>query len=92
MPNQLCGTVKVCNGPGCKAWSSQELINELSRVEGKFGSNAKLVKPVSCMNKCGGGISVKSKACKSVLKFRKLISALSVLVPESLIQDEKVCS
>jgi len=91
MANQLCGAVKVCNGAGCKAWASQELIHELARIEGEFGAGVKLVKPVSCMNKCGGGISVKSKTCKSILKFRKLTSALNVLVPESLIQEEKVC-
>jgi|GEM_PF-532755 len=92
MSNENFETVKVCNGAGCKAWASRELLNKLSNLENEMGGDSKRVKAVPCMNKCGGGISVKSKSCKSILKFREAKTALSVLVPEIMVESEEICA
>jgi hypothetical protein len=60
-------TIKICKGPGCKAWKS---INMASKIRGLKGFKGICL--VSCMDKCGGGVSVKLEDNDEVIKLRNL--------------------
>ena len=57
--------IKICTGPGCRAWDAEVMAQRL-RVMDK--TNEILV--VKCMNKCGGGCSVRLKDRGKVFKLR----------------------
>ena len=68
--------IRVCDGAGCKAWSSCSIYKKLNSLKSEDGSG-KIVKieRVPCFNKCGGGASVKVNAegvnsAGNFLKFR----------------------
>ena len=58
--------IKICKGPGCKAWNSEFMAKEFSNNQG-FGG----VCLVPCMEKCGGGVSVQIEDNGEVLKLRE---------------------
>ena len=77
--------IRVCNGAGCKAWSSWSIYKKVNSLKGEDGSS-KIVKieRVSCFNKCGGGSSIKVNAEGvndegNVLKFRAPREAVNYL-------------
>ncbi len=72
--------IKVCSGPGCKAWASEKIARELEGME--MGS-VKVCR-VACMKKCGGGATVQVTPSNEVLKMRTFEEALDALMPESL--------
>jgi len=61
--------IKVCQGPGCRAWGSKGLIQRI-----KVWSEATQEKPrvcsVACMNRCGGGTSVEVVSRHSFVKIK----------------------
>ena len=73
--------IKVCSGPGCKAWASEKIAREL---EGLDMAKVKVCR-VACMNKCGGGATVQVSPSNELLKMRTYEEALYTLAPESLI-------
>ena len=72
--------IRVCSGPGCRAWASEKLVREL---EGLEMERVKICR-VACMKKCGGGTTVQVTPSNEVLKMRNFEEALEVLIPESL--------
>ena len=58
--------IKICKGPGCKAWDSENLAKKFVNTEGSQG-----VYLVPCMEKCGGGVSVQFEGTGEVLKLRE---------------------
>lgn len=72
--------IKVCSGPGCRAWASEKIALEL---EGMEREGVKVCR-VACMKKCGGGATVQVTPSSEVLKMRTFEEALDVLSPGSL--------
>lgn len=72
--------IKICSGPGCKAWQSEKIAREL---EGMEMEGVKVCR-VACMKKCGGGATVRVASSNAVLKMRTFEEALDVLIPESV--------
>jgi NADH:ubiquinone oxidoreductase subunit E len=72
--------IKVCSGPGCRAWASEKIVRELEGVEMERVTICR----VACMKKCGGGATVQVTPSNEVLKMRTFEEALEVLIPESL--------
>ncbi len=71
---------KVCSGPGCKAWNCEEML-ALIRESMNQPNDGKEIRvfPVSCMNKCGGGVSVEMLPSKKSVKLREPNEILKVL-------------
>ena len=59
-------TIKICKGPGCKAWNSEYMVKEIRNTQGSQG-----ICLVPCMEKCGGGVSVQIEDNGEVLKLRE---------------------
>ena len=78
--------LKVCTGAGCRAWDSCQLVLELKCTSECQAPSGFEVESVSCMNSCGGGISVRTSGCNgSVFKFRTVDEALKKLDDEALL-------
>ena len=58
--------IKICAGPGCKAWNSLTMANRLIKME-----ETREVCLVPCMNKCGGGASVRLKDRGRIIKLKE---------------------
>ena len=58
--------IKICAGPGCKAWNSETMARRLKDLQG-----AREVCLVPCMNKCGGGASVRLKDRGRIIKLKE---------------------
>ncbi len=58
--------IKICMGPGCKAWDSDKMVNKLRQMQ-VVGE----VCIVPCMNKCGGGCSIRLKDRGKVIKLKE---------------------
>lgn len=67
--------IKVCSGPGCKAWASEKIARELEGLE----REGYKVCRVACMRKCGGGATVKTAFSNGLLKMRNPEEVLQVL-------------
>ena len=59
-------TIKICTGPGCRAWDAEYMARQLKDMD--IVSMPKIVK---CMDKCGGGVSVRLKDRGKVFKLRE---------------------
>ena len=57
--------IKICTGPGCRAWDSETIAKRLIKMKG-----TPEIVIVQCMNKCGGGASVRLKDRGKVFKLR----------------------
>ena len=80
MNNQLT-TIKVCNGAGCNAWDAQDILRDLPENVADFLENVKVCE-VSCLNSCGGGVSVQVKeGNENIIKIRKPYQALDQIIP-----------
>lgn len=73
-------SIKICSGPGCKAWASERIAREL---EGMDREGVKVFR-VTCMRKCGGGATIQVASSDEVLKMRTFEEALKALTPGSL--------
>ena len=58
--------IKICAGPGCKAWNSFTMASRLKQLQG-----SREVCLVPCMNKCGGGASIRLKDRGRVIKLKE---------------------
>jgi NADH:ubiquinone oxidoreductase subunit E len=67
--------IKVCSGPGCKAWASEKIARQLEGLE----TEGYKVCRVACMRKCGGGATVKAAISGELLKMRNPEEVLQVL-------------
>tara|TARA_B110000467_G_C18022693_1_gene316481 strand:- start:194 stop:436 length:243 start_codon:yes stop_codon:yes gene_type:complete len=68
-------SVKVCKGPNCKAWSSDQIARELRTLE---MCGIKICR-APCMDACHGGVSVRVNSKKKVLKLKDAEDVLTVL-------------
>ena len=66
--------VKICTGPGCRAWDAEFMANRLRRMDKNCG-----VILVQCMDKCGGGVSVRLKDRGKVFKLRDKSELVNVI-------------
>ena len=66
--------VKICTGPGCRAWDAEFMANRLRRMDKNCG-----VILVQCMDKCGGGASVRLKDRGKVFKLRDKSELVNVI-------------
>jgi NADH:ubiquinone oxidoreductase subunit E len=69
--------IKVCTGPGCKAWNSKGVLSIFWKTTRKSLGKKYKVCPVSCMKRCGGGVAVEVPSDKKLFKFREPGEALS---------------
>ena len=66
--------IKICAGPGCKAWNSLTMASRLQQLQG-----AREVCLVPCMNKCGGGASVRLKDRGRIIKLKETKDVVNLL-------------
>jgi hypothetical protein len=71
--------VKICKGPGCKAWSSDQIAHEILGVRESLGLNAVHVCRVPCMKACGGGTSIRLNGKRNIVKLKHADEVLGVL-------------
>ena len=75
--------IKICTGPGCRAWDAEFMVKRLAAMDKK---SEPIV--VACMEKCGGGVSVRLKDHGKVFKLRDKSELVNVIAgdEDSLIQ------
>jgi NADH:ubiquinone oxidoreductase subunit E len=61
--------IKVCQGPGCRAWGSTSLIQKIKAWSQETQDKPKVCS-ATCMNRCGGGASVEVVARHSFVKIK----------------------
>ena len=66
--------IKICTGPGCRAWGSERMAQRLTKMPG-----AGEVCLVSCMDKCGGGASIRLKDRGKIFKLREMVEVTKLI-------------
>jgi len=66
--------IKICTGPGCRAWGSERMAQRLKKMPG-----AGEVCLVSCMDKCGGGASIRLKDRGKIFKLREMVEVTKLM-------------
>jgi len=61
--------IKVCQGPGCRAWGAQSLIQRIKAMSEGTQEKPKICSS-SCMNRCGGGASVEVVSRQAFVKIK----------------------
>ena len=61
----MINRIKICTGPGCKAWDAECMAKRLQVMD----KTSEIIE-VTCMDKCGGGASVRLKDRGKVFKLR----------------------
>ena len=77
--------IKICAGPGCKAWNSETMARRLKDLQG-----AREVCLVPCMNKCGGGASIRLKDRGRIIKLKET-KDVAKLLKNRIVALAKVC-
>lgn len=77
--------VKVCKGPGCKAWSSDRIARELLEIRESLDLEHIKVCRVPCMKVCGGGASLRVNAESKVVKMKEVDDVLNILGVEGVV-------
>ena len=72
-------SVKVCKGPNCKAWSSDQIARELQKAGEPLDMRGIKVCRVPCMDACHGGVSVRLDSKRKVLKLKEADDVLALL-------------
>ena len=71
--------VKICKGPGCKAWSSDRIASELLEIREALDLNEVRVCRVPCMKVCGGGASIRVNGKQKIVKLKQAEEVLGAL-------------
>tara|TARA_B100000686_G_C16551047_1_gene842557 strand:+ start:551 stop:796 length:246 start_codon:yes stop_codon:yes gene_type:complete len=66
--------IKICAGPGCRAWNAEFMAKRLQVMD-----KTTEVLVVTCMDKCGGGCSVRLKDRGKVFKLRERSELIDVI-------------
>ena len=66
--------IKICTGPGCRAWDAELMAKRM--IDEK---NTPEVLIVTCMNKCGGGASVRLKDRGKIFKLREMAEVTKLI-------------
>ena len=61
--------IKVCQGPGCRAWGAQGLIDRIKTMIEETPEKPKVCSS-SCMNRCGGGTTVEVVSRQTIVKIK----------------------
>ena len=61
--------IKVCQGPGCRAWGAQGLIDRIKELIKEAPEKPKVCSS-SCMNRCGGGAAVEVVSRQTIVKIK----------------------
>ena len=61
--------IKVCQGPGCRAWGAQSLIQRIKDLIEETPEKPRVCSS-SCMNRCGGGMSVEVVSRQAFVKIK----------------------
>ncbi len=71
--------VKICKGPGCRAWSSDRIARELLEVREALDLKEVRVCRVPCMKVCGGGASIRVNRKQNIVKMKEAEEVLGIL-------------
>ena len=71
--------IQICEGPGCKEWSSDRIARELDEIREGLDLRDISICRVACMDKCGGGTSVKLSSKNRIVKIREVEEVEKVL-------------
>jgi hypothetical protein len=71
--------VKICKGPGCKAWSSDQIARDILGIRETLGLNSVHVCFVPCMKVCGGGASIRVNRKRNIVKLKHAEDVLGAL-------------
>lgn len=71
--------VKICKGPGCKAWSSDQIARELLEIRDALDLSEVRVCRVPCMKVCGGGVSIRVNGKRKIVKLKQAEEVLGAL-------------
>jgi NADH:ubiquinone oxidoreductase subunit E len=74
-----CKNIKICKGPNCKAWSSDQIAKELREIGNTLNLRCIKVCRVHCMDACHGGVSVRIDSKRKVLKLNEEDNLLNIL-------------
>ena len=72
-------SVKVCKGPNCKAWSSDQIAKELREIGNTLDLHCIKVCRVPCMDACHGGVSVRVDSKQKIIKLKEAEDLLNLL-------------
>ena len=61
--------IKVCQGPGCRAWGAQGLVDRIKSLIEDSPEKPRVCSS-SCMNRCGGGASVEVVSRQTFVKIK----------------------
>jgi NADH:ubiquinone oxidoreductase subunit E len=61
--------IKVCQGPGCRAWGAQGLIRRIKALSEGVSEKPRVCSS-ACMNRCGGGTSVEVVSRQTFVKIK----------------------
>jgi hypothetical protein len=78
-------SINICSGPGCRAWDSEKMVRGLAQNETLLERRGLKVCRVRCMNKCGGGVSVKIASCSKMIKLKSADHILKSVVDDELL-------
>ena len=70
--------VKICKGPDCKAWSSDQIAREILGIRESLRLNAVHVCRVPCMKVCGG-TSIRVNGKRNIVKLKHAEEVLGAL-------------
>ena len=71
------GKLMICTGPGCKAWDSEKVLTLVR--EAIDGDQDIQPCSVSCVNNCGGGVSVGMPDSGKIVKLREPSEVFTLL-------------
>ena len=66
--------IKICTGPGCRAWDAEFMVKRLCDTSKTCG-----VSVVTCMDKCGGGASIRLKDRGKIFKLREMVEVTKLI-------------
>lgn len=61
--------IKVCQGPGCRAWGAQGLVDRIKAMIEESQEKPRVCS-ASCMNRCGGGTTVEVVSRQTIVKIK----------------------
>ena len=73
-PPVMIKRIKICTGPGCSAWEAELMVKHMLSTK-----HAPEILKVTCMDKCGGGCSVRLKDRGKIFKLREIADARKLI-------------
>ena len=70
----MLNRIKICTGQGCRAWDAEFMAKRLQVMD-----KTSEILGVTCMNKCGGGCSVRLKDRGKIFKLREMAEVTNLI-------------